>query len=139
MPDSSDDDEEVGYGKPPRRTRFKKGQSGNPAGRPKGTPNLATALDRALKQRVAVTENGHRRKLSKLEAMVLQMINKALSGDARARQQVLSVMHVLDDSPDSRPGAKRQELDASDNEVMVGLLERIRSSSRDGGGGTDPT
>jgi hypothetical protein len=38
------DDETVGYGRPPKHTRFQTGQSGNRRGRPKGAPNLATAL-----------------------------------------------------------------------------------------------
>ena len=40
----------VGYGNPPQHTRFKKGQSGNPRGRPKGTLNLATVLARTLRE-----------------------------------------------------------------------------------------
>jgi hypothetical protein len=52
---------EAGYGKPPRHTRFKKGQSGNPRGRPKGSKNLTTLLTEALNEPVIVAENGGRR------------------------------------------------------------------------------
>ncbi len=39
---ASDGSDPVGYCKPPKRTRFQPGQSGNPRGRPKGTKNLKT-------------------------------------------------------------------------------------------------
>jgi hypothetical protein len=59
----------VGYGSP-NGTRFKKGQSGNPQGRPKGTLNLATVLWRALREKVVIYENGRRKSVTKLEASV---------------------------------------------------------------------
>src|SRR5690242_11932021 len=93
----------VGYRKPPRQTRFTKGRSGNPAGRPKGTPNFTTALERALSEQVVVTEGGQRHTISKLEAAVKQLVNKAAQGDARAIQQLLSVKSVIDSAPDE-PG-----------------------------------
>ena len=74
----------LGYGKPPRHTRFIKGQSGNPKGRPKGSQNLATILEKACRQRVRVTENGRARSITKFEATMLQLCNKAVSGDLRA-------------------------------------------------------
>src|SRR6516164_11142205 len=58
-------DYEVGYRKPPRHTRFNKGQSGNPKGRPGGAKNLSTLLSEALNEPVIVAENGGRRTISK--------------------------------------------------------------------------
>src|SRR5882724_5648701 len=81
MPDNRDSDYQVGYGKPPQHTRFKKGESGNPTGRPKGSKNLTTLLEKELKQRVMITENGRRRRITKQEAMVKHLVNKAVSGD----------------------------------------------------------
>ena len=74
----------VGKGRPPRHTRFQKGQSGNPKGRRKGSRNVATLLDHALNERVVVTENGKRKTITKFEAMLKQLANKAASGDHRA-------------------------------------------------------
>lgn len=74
----------VGKGKPPEHTRFQKGQSGNPTGRRKGSKNVATLLEQVLNERVIVTENGKRKRITKLEAMLKQLTNKAASGDHRA-------------------------------------------------------
>jgi hypothetical protein len=73
MPDD-DDNYEVGYGRPPRRSRFVKGQSGNPRGRPPGAKNIKTLLTKALNELVVVTDNGGRRKVSKREAIVTQRL-----------------------------------------------------------------
>jgi hypothetical protein len=57
MPDD-ERDYEVGYGRPPRHTRFELGRSGNPRGRPGGSKNLSTLLSEALQEPVIVVENG---------------------------------------------------------------------------------
>src|SRR2546423_15574968 len=62
MPLDEEGDHKVGYRKPPRHTRFTKGQSGNPRGRPPGAKNLKTLLSDALNEFVIVSENGGRRK-----------------------------------------------------------------------------
>jgi hypothetical protein len=81
---------QTGYGKPPRNTRFQKGRSGNPKGRPRGSRNASTLLDEALKERVIVSENGRRKKITKLEAILTQLVNRAAGGDHRATQLLLA-------------------------------------------------
>ena len=88
--DNKRDGYEIGYGKPPRTTRFRKGQSGNPKGRRRGSRNASTLLDEALKERVIVSENGHRKKITKLEAILTQLVNRAAGGDHRATQLLLA-------------------------------------------------
>jgi hypothetical protein len=48
----------VGYGKPPVETRFQKGQSGNPQGRPRGTKKLVTLLGDVLSPAIGIAETG---------------------------------------------------------------------------------
>ena len=77
MPSDKKRDYAVGYGKPPGHTRFGKGRSGNPKGRPSGAKNLTTLFHEALNETVIVAENGGRRKISKRQAIVKQIVNKA--------------------------------------------------------------
>ena len=81
MPRENQGDYEVGYGKPPCQTRFKKGHSGNPKGRTAGDKNLSTLLSEALNERVVVTQNGRRRKITKRKAIVTQLVNRSASAD----------------------------------------------------------
>lgn len=84
---------EVGYGKPPKHTRFKLGRSGNPRGRPKRRGgNLADMLDRALDEKITVTENGRRRKITKRKLIAKQVVKRALEGDEKAAQLFLRLM-----------------------------------------------
>ena len=123
----SDGDKEysVGYGRPPRNTQFKKGQSGNPKGRPSGSKNLSTLLDQALSAEVLATENGKRLKVTKREAMITQLVNKGASGDPRAIKLLLDEMRLIEirmeaSSPDS------SSFDEGDREVMRLLRERVQ-------------
>ena len=84
MPSDKKRDYEVGYSKPPRHTRFTKGQSGNPRGRAPGAKNLKTLLIDALNELVVVTENGGRRTISKGQAIIKQIVNQSAKGDWRA-------------------------------------------------------
>lgn len=83
-------DRDGGYGKPPKGTQFRKGRSGNPKGRPRGSRNSTSLLDEALKERVIISENGRRRRITKLEAILKQLVNKAARGDHRATQLLLA-------------------------------------------------
>ena len=72
-------DYDVGYKKPPAHTRFRKGRSGNPRGRPKGSANYLTVLRRVLAQKVTISEGGNSRKITKIEAAMTQLLNKRRS------------------------------------------------------------
>jgi Family of unknown function (DUF5681) len=124
MPDNRDSDYQVGYGKPPQHTRFKKGESGNPTGRPKGSKNLTTLLEKELKQRVMITENGRRRSITKQEAMVKHLVNKAVSGDRPLMQLLLEEIRLLEARAASSPSGTN--LDEADREVMRQIQERMR-------------
>jgi len=116
---------DVGYGKPPKRSQFQKGQSGNPKGRPKGSLNVATALERELNQRVTIKENGVTRSITKFEAAIKQMVNKAATGDAKAIQFLMSVLNV---SNGGAPGEAplNVPIDA-DLAVMASMMRRFQS------------
>jgi len=95
MTDESDKPKEtyeIGYGKPPQRTQFQKGHSGNARGRPKGSLNVTTILEEVLLERVPVKENGRQRSLTKLETTIKRMVHDAIAGNARARQQVIDLL-----------------------------------------------
>jgi hypothetical protein len=85
----ADNSDEIGFGKPPKHTQFRKGQSGNPKGRPKGSKNINVLIRKALEEKVIVKGPGGTRSMSKFEAALVQQANKAANGDPRAFQVVL--------------------------------------------------
>lgn len=87
---------EVGYCKPPTQTRFRKGQSGNPKGRRKGTKDLAASVIAAINETVIVNVNGKRKKISKLDAAVTQLVNDAARGDKKAIQSLFALVRDLE-------------------------------------------
>jgi hypothetical protein len=97
----TNDRSQVGYGKPPRHTRFQPGQSGNPSGKRKPTPSLAQRLDQILAEKVSVTEGGTSRKISKEEVFLRQMVAKAISGDKQFGRLLLDYLQRRQDTPDA--------------------------------------
>ncbi len=126
FPDGIEEQEPEGDRPPPRSTRFRPGQSGNPRGRPKGAQGVREFVARALGERVEAKENGRRRRISKLEAMVKQLINRAAGGDPRATQFVFALLRA--DKDDEPPYAFDKEADAL---VMAELVRRTRDSRND--------
>ena len=114
-------DYEVGYGKPPRHTRFKKGQSGNPRGRPSGSKNLSTLLTEALNEVVIVAENGGRRKITKRQAIITQLVNQSAKADWRATKILLDILQVIEAR--TEPMTAETSLDAADE----GVVEQLRA------------
>jgi hypothetical protein len=89
---------EVGYGKPPKSGMFTKGQSGNPKGRPKGSKNLAAIVLRKSRQPVRVNGPRGSRSVTKAEAAVMQLSNKAAQGDLRAQRELLFQVRMAEEA-----------------------------------------
>ena len=122
---AGESDYKVGPGKPPLRTRFKKGQSGNPRGR--SPKNLATLLADALNEKVYVTIDGRRRKITKREAIVTQMVNKSASADLRATKMLIDMPKDVEQSAGvASPPPSPPPFTEADEMVVEQLVERIR-------------
>ena len=121
----------AGYCNPPKNTRFKKGESGNPKGRPKGTLNMATVLGRTLREKVVINENGQRKVITKLEAAVKQLVNKAASGDLRALRHLVDLV-VSGEERAAQAPVSDSALSRDDQKVMQGILERFSSGNKGG-------
>ncbi|MBC2776611.1 DUF5681 domain-containing protein [Parasphingopyxis marina] len=87
------DEYEVGYGKAPVATRFRKGQSGNPNGRPRGSKKQRP-YDGVLGQMVTVREDGRERKVTAAEAFLLHMTKKGLEGDGPAAREAMAAIEA---------------------------------------------
>jgi len=132
MANKYDADYAVGYRKPPAHAQFPKGRSGNPKGRRCGARSMTTLLDEALLESVSISENGARKKVSKLEVMVKQVVNKAASGDPRFIKLVWELSAVLGDRADTS-APQNDHFDDSDREVIRTFHERLKGSAQEGG------
>ena len=128
MPSDKELDYEVGYGRPPRHTRFEPGRSGNPRGRPNRSKNLATLLSEALREPVIVTENGRRRKVSKRQAVIKQLVNRSARGDLKAMQMLLGTMQEIEHRGEAEPA--ETTFDGVDQKVIEQLKARLRDGQR---------
>jgi hypothetical protein len=99
---------EVGYRKPPKHTRFKPGQSGNPKGRRKHSKSGKTLLMEALNESVLITEAGVRRRITKREAFWKSLVARALNGDLRSAALLLKIMEQYDFPADSNTEGRIQ-------------------------------
>jgi hypothetical protein len=93
---------------------------------------MATLFTKALKERVIVTENGRRRSISKQEALVKHLVNKALSGDRRLLQLLLEEVHVIEARVAESSASGDSAPDETDLRVFRQLHERIRRQLRKG-------
>src|SRR6266478_4511336 len=118
-------DYKVGPGRPPLHTRFRKGQSGNPGGR--GKKQLSTLLADALNEPAFVTIDGERRKITKREAVVLQLVDKSTSADLRATKMLFDMMKEAEHKAGvAVPPPEPRRLSAPDKEVVQLFVERLR-------------
>ena len=117
--------QKVGRGNPPKHTQFRKGTTGNPKGRPKGSKNLSTYLMEAARDQVSATVGGRTRKISKIQATAMQLATKAAGGDQAAIGKFLDWM----DEIETRAAAVKPSqfpLSAPDIEVLRAAYERMK-------------
>src|ERR1035437_246855 len=116
---------EIGYGKPPRKNRFQKGAPANPKGRPRGAKNLATIVLKESRQTVLVNGPRGSRKVTKIEAAMMQLGNKSAQGDLRATREFVALIQRSEESAtSSASGIPLNELDLK---TLEGLRRRVSS------------
>lgn len=132
MTDHQDREDPVGYGKPPKSGQFKKGQTGNPKGRPKGSLDLSTYVQQMLSAQVTVTEGGKRKRVNSLQATLMRLAEKSLKGDMRAIEKVLSLAADMADELEAR--SEGRKISGRDKEIMEWFKQSVRESDKTHGG-----
>ena len=124
------DDYEVGYGKPPKKSQFKPGQSGNRNGRPKGARGLKTVIMEDAATRISVLEAGKKRKKPKLDLLVQSTFNRAMKGDARAAAQYFDLLKRY--LPDEEAETTDEGLSPEEEIILQSLKMRLSRTNPSG-------
>jgi hypothetical protein len=111
---------EVGKGRPPKATRWKPGQSGNPRGRPRGAKNIATLIDEALQQKVQIEERGKLRTITARELIARKQVSLAAKGDPKATAFVFAI-----EPQGARQRQPPEKLPVHDHVEMSKIYSRI--------------
>ena len=114
----------VGFARPPQSSRFKKGESGNPKGRPKGSMGLHTLILKASRERVRANGPHGTRLVSKLEAAAIQLSNKSAQGDARATKDLFALVQRAEEAIMEQPN--HEKMSEADRKMMERMLERMQ-------------
>ena len=117
-------DYKIGYGKPPRGRPFQKGQSGNPRGPRR--KDLSSLLIAALNEPVYATIDGKRRKITKREAIIKQMVNESASANLRATKMLFDLMKEVEHKAGTAAQPEPEKLTATDREIVELFVARLR-------------
>jgi len=88
---------DIGYGKPPKNHRFRRGESGNPSGkrRKASAPDLKAQLQSALNKTVTIRSGKHPKVISKGAAGIEQLVDQFAAGDRNARRDLMVLAEKL--------------------------------------------
>ena len=114
-------DGEAGYKRPPKKTHFKPGQSGNPTGRRSGSRNLRTDVAEVLSGQVVIREGGKERTISRQEAILLSLYKKGVQGDVRAVTALLNMGARLLETADA---PAQDELSETDVRILENFFRQ---------------
>jgi len=117
---------DTGYGKPPKASRFQKGQSGNPAGRPKGRHSIQSLFARHLGKRIPAKINGKSMTMEQREAIVVRVIEMAKSGDPNA----IRIAMAADNAVAGSHAAREPLLTQGQQEAIMANLGLTRPKGR---------
>jgi hypothetical protein len=117
----------LGYKNAPEHAKFKKGQSGNPRGRPKGSKGIKTLLAKELKASITIQQDGKKKRIRRSEALVKGLVNDALHGRDRPREKVLQYADAIERDREQR---EAEELSADDQAILDRYFERRLADMR---------
>jgi Family of unknown function (DUF5681) len=121
---SSDPAYTIGYGRPPKHTRFKPGRSGNPKGRPKRQRNVRTVVEETLSERIKIREGNRTRSVTKLDGIVLTMVNGALKGDPKALGSLVNLLRSTGMADEAPEASHAEPFTADDGAVIADFMQR---------------
>lgn len=118
---------------PPVASRFQKGHSGNPKGRPRATKPVTSAFDIVMERTLTVMQAGKPRELTVEEALQHRTYEDALKGNRSARREILKMIAKREKwlaakAPTHKPVEVKSECgdpeNANDALVILGIAER---------------
>ncbi len=124
---ANENDYEIGYGKPPKDSQFKKGQSGNPKGRPAGVRNFKTELNEVINSKVTVNRDGKKQSISAKRAVFLKLTEKSLSGNVPAIRTLIDLIRTYDEE---EIDSAARDLSAEDTRILERFIEQIQNQTR---------
>ena len=123
----SPSDYDVRYGRPPKATRFRPGQSGNPTGHRKSSNTIGERLRELMNSKVAVTEQGRTRRMSRFDVMLRHSADDAMRGDQRALKLLMEFFHRY--GAEVEGTVRSEEITSEDLEILADYLRKTESSN----------
>jgi hypothetical protein len=123
----------VGNKKPPKKFQFKPGESGNKAGRPKGSKSFEAKVQKELEKKVTVNKNGKSVKMSKLDVGVTRLVDRFMTGDLKSTAIIIGLGKRNEKSKSGDEAA--DDVATPDEATLEFIFERLKGLMKGGSGG----